>query len=354
MPHYGWYYLTYLLPALVAWGIYAGGWMLWIAPLWTFVLVPIYDHLRGTEKGNLKPESEASYSANVGYNLVVWLWPFMQAGLLAAAFARIYVGGFEFWELVAMAFSVGIITGAVGITWAHELCHRTNLIERALAEITLYMVCYPHFCVEHVYGHHKNVATPQDPATSRLGESFYRFYFRCVWGSLKSAWQIEAQQMKKKRKPMLHYSNRMVRYLIVQLLIVAAVYYLFGGIGLVFFIVQSIVAFTLLELINYLEHYGLLRKQNDQGRYETVRPWHSWNSSHIVSNLSLINLARHSDHHFRASRRYQILRHFEEAPQLPSGYSAMLVMALVPPLWFRIMNPRVREWRETHYIPAKA
>jgi alkane 1-monooxygenase len=354
MPHYFWYYLTYIMPVFAFWGIIQGGWLNWMTPVWVFLLIPIYDHLRGIDKGNLKPEDEEHYSNHLGYNLVVWLWVPLQLTLLGAALVKLSFGNVSTSDYFGMAISVGVLAGAIGITWAHEMCHRVNPIERALAEILLSTVSYAHFSVEHVYGHHKNVATPIDPATSRLGESFYAFYPRTVIGSFVSAWKIEAQQLAKKKMPFLHYKNRMIRYTLVQVALYAAVYAALGWYGVIFFAVQAIVAFTLLELINYLEHYGLVRNQKDNGRYESVQPHHSWNSSQIVSNLSLINLARHSDHHFRAARRYQILRHFEDAPQLPSGYAAMLVLALFPRIWFRIMDPKVKAWREQHHKPEAA
>ncbi len=351
MPHFGWYYLTYSQAVIVIAGLSYGGWMLWLAPVWTFGFIPLLDHFRGIAKGNATPDQEKKYSTSIGYNAVVWLWVPIQSFVLVFAVFCILSADFSAAEFSGAVFSVGIMTGAIGITWAHELCHRTDRLEKALAEILLSQVSYAHFAIEHVYGHHRNVATPLDPATSRLGESFYRFLPRTVGGGLVSAWRIEKHQLAKKGRSVFDLRNRMLRYLLIQGLIYGGLAYMGGWILVLFFAGQAMIAITLLEIVNYLEHYGLLRQETGAGRYERVQPWHSWNASQIVSNLSLINLARHSDHHFMASRRYQILRHYDDVPQLPSGYPAMIIIALIPPLWFRLMNPRVQVWREMH-LPA--
>lgn len=350
MPHFGWYFLTYLVPLFFIVGVVAENlFLIWFVPIWMFVITPLLDHYRGVATGNVKPERENTYTRSLGYNAVVWFWVPLQTLLLLLGLVRVADLSLNSSHFLGLAISTGLITGAIGITWAHELCHRTNKIERALAEILLSQVLYAHFAIEHVYGHHKNVATPVDPATSRYGQSFYRFLPQTLIGSFLSAWRIENRQLDKKGKGFLSFENRMLRYMVIQSLMLVISYLIFGLSGLVFLIIQAGIAILLLELINYLEHYGLVRKQNAKGRYERVQPWHSWNSSNIISNLSLINLARHSDHHFIASRPYQILRHFEEAPQLPSGYSAMLMLALWPPLWFKIMNPHVKAWQEAYH-----
>jgi alkane 1-monooxygenase len=211
-------------------------------------------------------------------------------------------------------------------------------------------VCYMHFTIEHVHGHHRHVGTPRDPATARLGEPSYAFIVRSVLGGARSAWQIEMRQLAKQNRPTWNVRNRMVRYACVQLGVIAGVAWMFGWLGLAVFLAQSIVAFSLLEIINYIEHYGLFRREIAPGRYERVEPWHSWNSSHRVSNWILINLARHADHHLTASKRYQVLHTLDAAPQLPAGYSAMVLLALTPPLWRRVMDPRVQKWRNVHGV----
>jgi alkane 1-monooxygenase len=238
--------------------------------------------------------------------------------------------------------STGITTGTIGITFAHELIHRPGRLELALGEILLATTSYTHFAIEHVYGHHRYVATPRDPATARLGESLFAFIPRCVIGSLASAWRIERERLAKRRRPWWHASNRMLRYGVTQVALYAAVAIWWGWLAALVLGAQAAIAFSLLETINYIEHYGLERREIAPGRYERVQPWHSWNSSHRLSNWLLINLARHSDHHLVASKRYQVLDHVAIAPQLPAGYAAMFLLAMCPPLWRRVMDPRVR------------
>ncbi|OUR75961.1 hypothetical protein A9Q83_16490 [Alphaproteobacteria bacterium 46_93_T64] len=350
MPHFGWYYLTFLLPLSVIAGLESGGIAVWMTPIWVFAITPVLDYVFGEKTGNVLAESEADRTLSFGYNFVLWAWPPVQLAILYQVTLFVIAPTSTMAEIVGATLSVGIMTGAIGITWAHELCHRTKLFERVLAEILLTCVAYAHFSIEHVYGHHKNVATPRDPASARYGEGFYRFLPRTIIGSYRNAWIIEKHQLAKKKLPFWHYRNRMLRYGVVQILLLFGIYGFAGGVGIGFYLGQAIIAIILLELINYLEHYGLQRQADKNGKYERVQPWHSWNSSHVVSNLYLINLARHSDHHYNASRRYQILRHFENAPQLPLGYAALLIVALIPPLWFRLMNPRVQRWQEKYLL----
>lgn len=348
MPAFGWFYLPYLLPFAILGGLHDGGLMTWQTPVWMFVLIPILDQLIGVRTSNVDEAKEGAQEESWGYRLAVWLWVPVQLALIIGGLVVVTSGALSQLEVIGTTVSIGLITGAIGITWAHELCHRNGPVERFLAEALLASVSYTHFAIEHVSGHHKNVATHRDPATSRLGESFYRFYPRTVIGSFLSAWHIEAARMEKQGKGLLSPSNRMLRYGAEQLLIYGGIWILFGGLGIAFFAAQAVIAFSMLEVINYLEHYGLERKTLETGQVEKVQPWHSWNSSHLISNVYLLNLARHSDHHFKASRRYQILRHFDDAPQLPAGYASMFLMALLPPLWFRVMNPRVEAWREKY------
>jgi alkane 1-monooxygenase len=222
--------------------------------------------------------------------------------------------------------------------------HRRARWARALAELLMTSVSYPHFCIEHVLGHHRHVATPRDPASARLGETVFAFYARCVVGSLCSAWSLERERLSRAGQRAGTLRDRRLRYG----LLLAGAYGLAGwsagGLGLLVFAAQSVVGFSLLEVINYLEHYGLGRRELVPGHYERVRPEHSWNASQRLSNHYLFNLARHADHHANASRPYERLRHQDDAPQLPAGYATMLLLALVPPLWFRVMNPRVADW----------
>ena len=264
----------------------------------------------------------------------------LPAHLLALAWGlHVYTSAnFDWTGKLGWILSVGAVSGTLAITAAHELIHKQSKLEQWAGGILLSSVCYGGFKIEHIYGHHVHVSTPQDASSAKYGQSVYHFLPRAVYFNTRNAWRLEAARLK--RHKLSHWHNEMSRWTAFSLAFALGAYLLFGVAGLVFFIGQSIVAFCELEVINYVEHYGLERQKTTSG-YERVRPEHSWNSSYRLMNYFLLNLARHSDHHANASRRYQELRHFEEAPQLPGGYGAMVVLALVPPLWFRVIHPRI-------------
>jgi alkane 1-monooxygenase len=208
-----------------------------------------------------------------------------------------------------------------------------------------------HFYIEHNFGHHVHVSTPGDNASSKKGQSFYRFYLKSMFGGVHSAWKIEAKRLSKLGLSKFHYKNEMLIYAVITLGFICLLFafgsVLRGGLAwdvIIFFLLQSIIAFTLLELTNYIEHYGLQRRETKLGKFEKVLPIHSWNQNLLVSNAFLFQLQRHSDHHANAGRRYQALRHFEEAPQLPYGYEVMILIAIFPGLWFKIMDPILESW----------
>ncbi len=246
--------------------------------------------------------------------------------------------GFDWSGKLGWILSAGAVSGTLAITAAHELIHKTGKLEQWVGGILLSSVCYGGFKIEHIYGHHVHVSTPQDASSARYGQSVYHFLPRAVWHNTRNAWRLEAARLQ--RHHLSHWHNEMLRWTLFSLAFAASAYALFGAAGLVFFIGQSVVAFCELEVINYIEHYGLERQKTAHG-YERVTAMHSWNSSYRLMNWFLLNLARHSDHHAHASRRYQELRHVEDAPQLPGGYGAMVLLALLPPLWFRVIHPRL-------------
>jgi alkane 1-monooxygenase len=291
---------------------------------------------------------ESALLGNPWFRPIPWLWLPVQAALLVWGLRAVSGGGLTPLETIGVTLGTGLTTGAIGITFAHELIHRTDRLERLLGEVLLAGVGYTHFAIEHVHGHHRHVATPRDPASARLGEPFYRFVPRSVAGGLLGAWRIEVQRLRRRGRPAWHPSNRMLRYAATQPLLYAVVGWATGPAGMAFLAGQAAVAVFMLEVINYIEHYGLRRREIEPGRYERVRPWHSWDSSHRVSNWILINLARHADHHVVASKRYPMLSSLDRAPQLPAGYGLMFLVALAPPLWRRVMDPRVHAWRERH------
>lgn len=246
---------------------------------------------------------------------------------------------------LGLTLSVGIVVGANGINVAHELGHRSNRLEQNFAKLLLLPALYQHFFIEHNRGHHKNVATDKDPATARLGENLYSFWLRSVRGSWKGAWAIENERLRQAGEPIWSWRNEMLRFCIFQSLWLVIIFVLGGWLGLAGGISVAIVGFLLLESINYIEHYGLQRRVLTSGRPEPVLPVHSWNSNHEMGRIFLYELTRHSDHHFKSNRKYQILRHLAESPQLPFGYPMSVLIAFVPPLWFALMNPLAQKVR---------
>lgn len=316
------------------------GWMLWLAPAVFYGLVPLFDGWLGTDQTNPPDRAVPQLEMDRYYRWIVFAYvPLQYAVTILGAWLAVS-GMFVWWELVGLAVSVGIING-VAINTAHELGHKTNALERWLAKITLAPVAYGHFFIEHNKGHHKNVATPEDPASSRMGETFWSFLPRTVVGGVRSAWEIEAARLERDGKQTLSIHNEILQAWGMSVLLFGLIATWLGPWALLFLIVQAAYGASLLEVVNYLEHYGLLRLKDRNGRYERCQPRHSWNSNQVLTNLLLYQLQRHSDHHANPTRRYQSLRDFEDSPQLPSGYASMLLIAYLPPLWFRMMDPLV-------------
>ncbi len=242
--------------------------------------------------------------------------------------------------VIGLAVSMGVV-GGIAINTAHELGHKRASSERWLSRIALAQTGYGHFFIEHNRGHHAKVATPEDPASSRLGESFWAFLPRTVAGSVRSAWGIEATRLDRLDKPHFSIHNDILTAWAMTVGLFAGLAIVFGPVVLPYLVMQAVIGFSLLEVVNYLEHYGLRRNKREDGRYERCLPEHSWNSNNVASNVLLYHLQRHSDHHANPTRRYQALRHVEEAPQLPTGYAGMIVLAWFPPLWRRVMDPRL-------------
>ncbi len=337
--------IIYIVPASVVAGAFLGGAGTYLTPLLVFFLIPLADAVLGVDTRNPVPEATPNEGARGVYRAICRAAVPIQVGLVCVFAWVVSSRSLTPLEIVGLTLSVGITTGAMGITIAHELAHRANRLDRALADVLLLFVCYLHWGIEHVHGHHRNVATPLDPASARKGESVYRFWMRSVFGSLRSAYAIEATRIRRKRPGAprlgLMVQNRVVSFVACGAFLAGGFALALGPRGAVFFLAQSLVAITLLEIVNYVEHYGLQRRPLGDGRYERVTELHSWNASHRVTNYFLFNLQRHSDHHAYPQRPYETLRHFDESPQLPQGYAAMVLLALLPPVWRRVMDPRV-------------
>ena len=327
-----------------------GVWTLALVPVATWYLFTALDAALGlnTDNADLSAEESDMY----WYKMITIIWAPVQFLMLASLLW--YVPQAEYLstvERIGVFFGVGVITGTVGINYSHELMHQKNKLERWMADLLLGMVLYSHFRSEHFLVHHRYVATPRDPVTARYNEGFHRYYPRVLMECLVSAFGAEKAMLARKNLPWTDRSNPFWRYWALQIgfLILALVLGGWSGVGL--FLVQAGVAIWQLELVNYIEHYGLTRKHLGDGKYEHVQPRHSWNAAQKASNWLLINLQRHSDHHYKPDRRFAVLQNYgpEEAPQLPYGYPLMTMLAMMPPLWRRMMNPRVRQWRAMYY-----
>jgi alkane 1-monooxygenase len=312
----------------------------WATPIIVYGLIPLFDRWIGEDDSNPPDEAMARLVADRYYRYVVYAAIPVQYLTFVWGTYMAVRGGLEWFQWLGLFFSVGMTSG-LAINVAHELGHQTSPLERWLAKITLAPVLYGHFYVEHNRGHHVRVATPEDPASSRFGESFYAFLPRCVIGSVKSAWEIEQRRLEKQGKSAWSIHNDNLQAWAVSAAVFGAMTAWLGWWALPFMILQGLYGGSLLEVVNYLEHYGLQRQRRADGSYERCLPQHSWNSNHTATNIFLYHLQRHSDHHAYPTRSYQTLRNFEGVPRLPSGYAGMIMVAYVPWLWFRIMDPRV-------------
>jgi alkane 1-monooxygenase len=312
----------------------------WFGPILIFVLFPFLDVAIGLDPDNppdsiLKWLEQDRYYRWITYGFL----PLQYAGLVFACWLWAS-GDLTTVDKLGLAVTEAMVSG-IAINTAHELGHKRAQLERWLSKIALAQSGYGHFFIEHNRGHHVRVATPEDPASARLGESFWAFLPRTVLGSLRSSWELETERLGRSGKGPWRIGNDILGAWAMTVVLFGALTAIFGVGVLPYLLIQMVVGFSLLEVVNYLEHYGLLRQRREDGRYERTRPEHSWNSNNVASNVLLFHLQRHSDHHANPMRRYQALRHVDEAPQLPTGYAGMILLALVPPLWRRVMDPRL-------------
>jgi alkane 1-monooxygenase len=334
------------------WGWHAAAQVpFWIGPILLYVVLPALDLRYGPDGENPPDEVMERLENDKYYRYCTYIYiPFQYASVIFGAYLFTasnlswlgFDGGLSWPAKIGLALSVGML-GGVGINTAHELGHKKDSLERWLAKITLAQTWYGHFYIEHNRGHHVRVATPEDPASARFGETFWEFLPRSVFGSLRSSWELEAQRMRRLGKSPFNIRNDVLNTWLMSLVFWGVLITVFGPAVIPFMIIQAVFGFTLLETVNYLEHYGLLRQKTDSGRYERCAPEHSWNSDHLVTNLFLYHLQRHSDHHANPTRRYQTLRSMHGAPNLPSGYASMIALTYVPAVWRRMMDHRVLE-----------
>ncbi len=338
------YLSVFTLPVLALVSFHGHGWITFTPLLEAFLLIPLLELMFRPDSSNISEAEESIRSDDWFYDLLVYAVIPVQFVCLYFFLRSVTVEELTLVERVGRITGMGLMCGVVGINVAHELGHRSKKSEQLMSKVLLMTSLYMHFFIEHNRGHHKNVATEEDPASSRKGESVYAFWFRSTLNSYLSAWALERERLMKRGLPILSWRNEMLMFQLVQVVFMVLIFLTFGAMGLLHFVAAATMGFLLLETVNYIEHYGLRRDQSDEGRYERVMPQHSWNSDHIVGRLMLFELSRHSDHHYQANRKYQVLRHMEESPQMPTGYPGMMLMSLLPPLWFKVMNRKLDQF----------
>lgn len=344
------FWLSLMMVPLAVLGAARGGWTLALLPVYGWVMVSVLDAVFGLNEDSADPQTPEA--GLFWYRLITIVWfPVQFAviyGLIWWVTRTDHLSGFE---VLVLFFGVGVISGPVGIVYAHELVHQRNKAERWLGDLLLATVLYSHFRTEHLLVHHRHVGTPRDAVTARYNEGFHRFFWRVLRQQPVSAWRAEVAMLARAGRKPLDRSNPFWRYGVLQVAALALAFAIGGWVGLGLFGFQAFIAVWQLELTNYIEHYGLTRRYLGAGKFEHVMPRHSWNASHKASNWLLINLQRHSDHHYKPDRRFTLLQTYsvDEAPQLPFGYPMMTTLAMIPPLWRRRMNPRVRAWRRQFY-----
>jgi len=335
------YLFAYTVPIAVYVSFISNGIWTFSAIFYVFLILPVLDILTGETTENMAPK-EASYKKTKWiFDLMLYLNVPFVFGLLFMVLSKIQNNSYETLELIGLIFSAGILLATNGINVAHELGHRKSFFDRFVSQF-LYMPClYMHFYIEHNFGHHLKVATPEDGATAKYNQNLYSFWFSSVTRQYISAWKIQIQKLKSENFSFFSFKNNMLFYHIIQPVYLIGVYFLFSMEVMIFSIIIGIVSFLFLECINYIEHYGLRRFKTGSNRYERVQPHHSWNSNFNIGRITLYELTRHSDHHYKSSKKYQVLNSHNECPTLPLGYPASILLSFIPPLWFWVMNPRV-------------
>jgi alkane 1-monooxygenase len=335
-------YISILIgPFLGIISLTAHGWFTWSLPFFSFIMIPVFELFISGSSKNLSEIEENVAKNDKIFDYILYLMvpvQYISLGYFLFSFNEPLQG----FEIAGRIITMGVLCGLLGINVAHELGHRVKPLEQFLAKSLLLTSLYMHFIIEHNRGHHKHVSTDNDPASSRYGEMLYTFWFRSIYFSFISAWKIETEMLRKKGIAAFSLKNEMIRFILIQFGFIIVVYFVFGYLVMLYFLGAAFFGIFLLETVNYIEHYGLRRKMTSEKGYERVMPIHSWNSNYPLGRIMLFELSRHSDHHYMASRKYQILRNFETSPQMPTGYPGMMLLALFPPLWFKVMNKKIK------------
>lgn len=335
------YLAAYTIPLSAFLGLYLEGPWLYITPVYAFVLIPLFEILLPEDPGNLTEDAKIARRMNPVFDLLLYLNLPLVYGLLYIGLEKASSSALMPYETAGLILSLGIVSGVNGINVGHELGHRNNAWERFLGKLLLVPSLYSHFYIEHNFGHHLHVATPEDPATARLNQPVFHFWWTSISRQYLNAWRIQRRLLQKGQKRFLSLQNHMFWSTLLQAGYLALVFFVFGWPGLAVALGSALVGMLLLETVNYIEHYGLMRSRLPSGRYERVGARHSWNSNHVMGRIVLYELTRHSDHHYKSAKKYQLLEYRDEAPSMPFGYPTSMVLSLFPPLWFRIMNPRI-------------
>jgi alkane 1-monooxygenase len=321
------------------------GWVIWIPIIYAWIFIPVAELFLRPDPKNLNAAEEELAKTDKTYDIFLYLVVVLQFVALYQFLKGMSADTLAWHEVFGRVWVMGMLCGTFGINVGHELGHRKNKFEQFLAKALLLSSLYMHFFIEHNKGHHKRVATPEDPSSARYGESVYIFYLRTIVLSYFSAWHIAIKDTKKKGNAVFSLYNEMVQFHFVEIVFVAFIFFMFGLIPTLYFLVAALIGILLLETVNYIEHYGLQRKSLGEGKYERAMPAHSWNSDHVIGRLMLFELSRHSDHHYLANRKYQLLRHHDDSPQMPTGYPGMMILSLFPPAWFYVMNNRIKKMK---------
>ena len=337
------YLMSYSIALLAFIGISIGGFYNYLAVIFTFIFIPLLEILVKKSDEKYSEEEKKNRLLDPFFDLLLYLNIPIVFGIFFFSIDKLAFTS-SVSDIVGIILSASIVMATNGINVGHELGHRKSIIARTCSKILYLPSQYMHFYIEHNFGHHINVATPEDPATARYKQTLYSFWVTSVIRTYISAWKIQLRLLRVSKKSFLSIKNDMIFYTLFQILFLLFIYYNFGLYLTILSLVMSVVSFLFLETINYVEHYGLLRKKELSGRYERVKPHHSWNSNHTIGRIVLYELTRHSDHHFKSSKKYQVLESLEDCPHLPYGYPTSILLSLIPPVWFRIMNPLVKNY----------
>ncbi|MEZ4856856.1 MAG: alkane 1-monooxygenase [Gelidibacter sp.] len=335
------YLAAFTIPLMAFIGLYFKGAFTFLTPIYSFVLIPILELIFPIDNSNISEENSNHKSKQKLFDWLLYFNLPLVYTLVILALLLISSTPLKTYEFIGLILSVGIVLGVNGINVAHELGHRQTTNERFIGKALLLPALYMHFYIEHNFGHHLHAATKEDPATARYNQNVYEFWITSILRQYVNAWIIQKKLLKNYHQHFFSFKNDMLWFAILQITYLGAVFIFFGMIGFLFALFAGIIGFILLETVNYIEHYGLLRSKTDSGRYERVKAVHSWNSNHVIGRIILYELTRHSDHHYKTSKKYQILDCHDESPQMPYGYPTSMVLALLPPVWFAIMNKRI-------------